>query len=103
MRRRRTWQDCVAILEPGCDVSRSESSVSSIAVVRILSEKPYKREGQEKTLSFGSMPIFLGIEPNRLKEWSSSGDKVVVAACEAEKQFFLPVVPFRCCDGTHRF
>jgi hypothetical protein len=46
---------------------------------------------------------FFGIQPNRVKEWSSSGRKVVVFAYEAEKQFFLPVVPFRCCDGTHRF
>jgi hypothetical protein len=47
--------------------------------------------------------FFLGIQPDRLKEWSSSGREVVVSACEAEKQFFLAVVPFRCCDGTYRF
>ena len=68
------------------------------------SEKSYKRECQEKTAPLRLNADFcLGIQPNRLKEWSSSGRKVVVSACEAEKQFFLPVVPFRCCDGTHRF
>jgi hypothetical protein len=30
--------------------------------------------------------LFLGIQPNRLKEWSSSGRKAVVSACEAENE-----------------
>jgi len=63
---------------------------------------PIRGNVQRKQLPVGSMPIFFGIQPNRVKEWSSSGGKVVVFAYEAEK-FFLPVVPFRCCDGTHRF
>jgi hypothetical protein len=37
---------------------------------------------------------FFGIQPNRVNEWFSSGGKVVVFAYEAEKQFFLLVVPF---------
>ena len=49
------------------------------------------------------LPEHVGIQPNRLKEWSSSGRMVVVSACEVENEFFFPVVPFRCCDGAHRF
>jgi hypothetical protein len=52
--------------------------------------------------------FFLGIQPNRLNVHSKSGLPQVlrswfVSACEAENQFFFPVVPFRCCDGAHRF
>src|SRR5580692_9673705 len=39
-----------------------------------------------------------------LWEWSSPGDRFCfVSACEAENQLLSPVVPFRCCDGAHRF
>jgi hypothetical protein len=55
---------------------------------------------RENSSPSARLPIFLGIQPNRLKEWSSSGGKVLVFAYEAEKQFFFPVVPF-CCDGAN--
>src|SRR6516164_3412900 len=52
--------------------------------------------------------FFLGIQPNRSNVRCESGLARVlrswrVAACEAENQFFFPVVPFRCCDGANRF
>jgi hypothetical protein len=56
-----------------------------------------------KQIPFGSMPIFSRHLAQPFEEWSSSGRKVVVSGCEAEKPFFLPVVPSRCCDGSHRF
>src|SRR6516164_7716862 len=39
-----------------------------------------------------------------LWEWSSPGKGFCfVSACETEMRLFSPVVPFRCCDGAHRF
>jgi len=70
---------------------------------------PIKGSVKRKILSVGSVPIFfLGIQPNRWNVRCESGLARVlrswrVAACEAENQFFFPVVPFRCCDGANRF
>jgi len=38
-------------------------------------------------------------------EWSCSGDVVscFVSSHETVRSFFLPVVPFHCCDGAIRF
>jgi len=72
----------------------------------------YKKECQEKHFPFGSMPIdFLSWHSAQLperallsSEWSCSGEKFcLVSGCETEKQLFFLVVPFRCCDGAHRF
>ena len=61
-------------------------------LARTQNRKAYKRECQEKTapLRLGA-DFFLGIQPT-VEEWSSSGRKVVVSACEAENQFFFPVL-----------
>src|SRR6516162_5345557 len=72
----------------------------------------YKKECQEKNLPFGSMPVdFLSRHsaqlPERallLLEWSSPGGRFCfVSSSETENQLFFLVVPFRCCDGAHRF
>jgi hypothetical protein len=51
----------------------------------------YKGMSRENSSPSTRCRSFFGIQPNRVKEWSSSG------------RFCLPVVPFRCCDGAHRF
>ena len=76
------------------------------------SRASYKKECQGKNLPFGSMPVdFLSRHsaqlPERallLLEWFSPGERFgFVSGFEAEKQLFFLVVPFRCCDGAHRF
>ena len=77
-----------------------------------LPDKSYKKECQEKYLPFGSVPILFRSRHSAqlferalsMREWSSSGLMFCYAsACEAEKRFLSPVVPFHCRDGAIRF
>jgi hypothetical protein len=70
----------------------------------VLPVKSYQRECQgENSSPSARCRFFSRHSAQPFEEWSSSDRKVVVSACEAENQFFFPVVPFHCCDGANGF
>src|SRR5580704_11510749 len=87
----------------------SDGVASTCRMHRANRRSPIKRNVKRKILPVGGTPIFfLGIQPNRLNVHSESGLPQVlrprlVSAGQAKNQLLCPVVPFRCCDGTHRF
>src|ERR1700687_2706670 len=81
-------------------------------MINSVSEKSYKKECQEKYLSFGSVPtLFLSRHSAQLferalsmREWSCSGlVSCFVSSCESAKRFLPPVVPYPYRDGVIRF
>ena len=90
--------------------SRPRETVTIQVVTKVvIAEVLLKEMSREKSSpSARCRSFFLGIQPNRSNVRCESGLARVlrswrVAACEAENQFFFPVVPFRCCDGANRF
>ena len=63
---------------------------------------PLRRLDADAFLSRHSAQLF---ERALVSEWSCSGNvgSCFVSSLETVRSFFLPVVPFQCCDGAIRF